>query len=181
MELSGNSAENGEGFRGGPLNERQGAANCHQRGSRNPRPPNPLAFWRRYSVQVASARFSSETDFCSRAILMASQNEASIWGSSAPIAVRNTPRSRCSSTHHRRAPDLSTSASASFIASRASLVRFARWKASASRARKKAPQGSRRPLDNLLSRPRSTRFLQLCHQKHCAPTRGEPSPVGLTV
>ena len=44
-------------------------------------------------------RSASETDFCSFAILMASQNEASIWVSSAPIAARNTPRSRCSSAH----------------------------------------------------------------------------------
>jgi hypothetical protein len=31
------------------LNERQRAARNYQRGSRNPRPPEPLAFWRRYS------------------------------------------------------------------------------------------------------------------------------------
>src|ERR1700757_2030526 len=49
-----------------------------ERGSRNPRPPDTLAFCLRYSAQVASARFSSETDFCSFAILMAAQNEASI-------------------------------------------------------------------------------------------------------
>jgi hypothetical protein len=54
-------------------------------------------FWRRYSAYVASARFSSETDFCSLAVSMAAQNEASILVSSAPIAARNTPRSRCSS------------------------------------------------------------------------------------
>jgi hypothetical protein len=34
----------------------------YQRGSRNPRPPDPLAFWRQYSAQVASARFPSDTD-----------------------------------------------------------------------------------------------------------------------
>ena len=67
---------------------------------------------------------------------MASQNEASIWVSSAPIAARNTPRSRCSSAHHQRSSDLSTSASASFIASRASEVRSARCKASAFSASK---------------------------------------------
>jgi hypothetical protein len=33
---------------------------------------------------------------------MAAQNEASIWLSSAPTAVRNTPRSRCSSAHDPR-------------------------------------------------------------------------------
>jgi hypothetical protein len=33
-----------------PQTERQRAASCHQRGSRNPRPPEPLAFWRRYSA-----------------------------------------------------------------------------------------------------------------------------------
>src|SRR5262249_34270908 len=36
-------------------------------------------------AEVPSARFSSETDFCSFAILMAAQNEASIRFSSAPI------------------------------------------------------------------------------------------------
>jgi hypothetical protein len=60
----------------------------------------------------------SEIDFCSFATLMASQNEASIWVSSVPIAARNTPRSRCSSAHHQRSPDLSTTASASRITSR---------------------------------------------------------------
>src|SRR5215470_18450626 len=48
-----------------PQTERQRAVTCHQRGSRNPRPSDPLAFWRRYSAYVASARFSSETAFCS--------------------------------------------------------------------------------------------------------------------
>ena len=33
--------------------------------------------------------FASETDFCSFAVLMAAQNEASICGSLAPIAARN--------------------------------------------------------------------------------------------
>jgi hypothetical protein len=59
-----------------------------------------LAFCLRYSSWVASARFCSETDFCSFAILMASQNEASILVSSALIAARNTPRRRCSSADH---------------------------------------------------------------------------------
>jgi hypothetical protein len=55
-----------------PQTERQRAASGHQRGSRNPRSPDPLAFWRPYSAQVSSARFSSETDLYSFAILMAS-------------------------------------------------------------------------------------------------------------
>src|SRR6266436_602311 len=58
-------------------------------------------------VPFASARFASETDFCSLAVLMASQNEASICISSAPVAVRNTPRSRCSSAYHWRSSVLS--------------------------------------------------------------------------
>jgi hypothetical protein len=37
-------------FAGGALNERQGAASSYQRGSRNPRPRDALAFWRRYSA-----------------------------------------------------------------------------------------------------------------------------------
>ena len=37
-------------FARGALNERQGAASGYQRGSRNPRPPDPLVFWRRYSA-----------------------------------------------------------------------------------------------------------------------------------
>jgi hypothetical protein len=57
---------------------------------------------------------------------MALQNEASICVSSAPKAVRNTARSRCSSAHHQRSSVLATSASASVIASRASEVRSAR-------------------------------------------------------
>jgi hypothetical protein len=68
--------------------------------------------------------------------MIASQNEASIWVSSAPIAARNTPRSRCSSAHQKRSSDLSAIASASLIASRASEVRSARCKASASSASK---------------------------------------------
>src|SRR5262249_44973872 len=59
------------------------------RGSGNLRPADALAFWRWYSAWVASARFSSETDFCSFAILMAAQNEASIWASSAPRTARS--------------------------------------------------------------------------------------------
>src|SRR6266404_3758706 len=98
------------------LNERQRAARKHQRGSRNPRPPAALAFWRRYSAYVASARFSSETDFCACAILTASRNEASIWVSSAPIAARNTPRRRHGSADQLRGSNSSTSASASLIA-----------------------------------------------------------------
>jgi len=50
----------------------------NQRGSRNPSPPDALAFCLRYSAKVPSARFSSETDLYSRAILIDSQNEASI-------------------------------------------------------------------------------------------------------
>ena len=73
------------------LDKTQRAARNHQIGSRNPRPPDPLALWRRYSAYVASARFSSETDFYSFAVLMTSQNEASIWVSSPPIAARKTP------------------------------------------------------------------------------------------
>jgi hypothetical protein len=61
-----------------PVNGYQGVARRYQRGSRNPRPPDPLAFWRRYSASVASARFSCEIDFCSLAILMAAWNETSI-------------------------------------------------------------------------------------------------------
>jgi hypothetical protein len=62
----------------GELKARQGVGGNHQSGIRNPDSPDPLAFWRRYSAWVTSARFSSETDFCSFAILIASQNEASI-------------------------------------------------------------------------------------------------------
>src|SRR5215470_7207358 len=108
----------------------------YQRDSRNPRPPDPLAFWRRYSAYVASARFSNETDFCYFAVLMAAQNEASIWVSSPPIAARNTPRSRYSSAHHQRSSVLATSASASVIASRASDIWPARYNASAFSARR---------------------------------------------
>jgi hypothetical protein len=50
----------------------------YQRGNRNLCAPDALTFCLRYSAKVASARFSSETDFCSFAILMASQNETSI-------------------------------------------------------------------------------------------------------
>ena len=45
--------------------------------------------------------------------------------------ARNTPRSRCSSTQHSRSSDLSTTLCASLIASRASEVQSARYKASA--------------------------------------------------
>ena len=47
------------------------------------------------------------------AILMASPTEASISASSAPMAAKNTPLSRCSPAHHQRSPDLSTQARAS--------------------------------------------------------------------
>jgi hypothetical protein len=40
-------------------------------GIRSPCPPNAPAFCLRYSAQVCSARFSSEIDFCSFAILTA--------------------------------------------------------------------------------------------------------------
>jgi hypothetical protein len=63
---------------GSALNERQGAETNYQRGNRISRRPDPLAFCLRYSAKVPSARFSSEIDFCFRAVLMAVQNEASI-------------------------------------------------------------------------------------------------------
>src|SRR5271165_5062764 len=66
---------------------------------------------------------------------MAAHNEASIWVSSAPKVARNTPRSRCSSEKYQRCSNLSATACASFIASRASEVRFARCNASALSAR----------------------------------------------
>ena len=59
---------------------------------------------------VASARFAREIDFCCFAVLMAAENEASIWVSSAPIAVKNTPRSRFISAHRQRSSDLWVSA-----------------------------------------------------------------------
>ena len=37
-------------FAGGKLSKRQGAAGSYQRGSRNPRPPDALAFCLRYSA-----------------------------------------------------------------------------------------------------------------------------------
>jgi hypothetical protein len=117
------------------LNKTQGAATIYQRGSRTPRPPDALAFCLRYSALVASARFSREIDFCCRAILMAAQKEASNWVSSAPKVARNNPRGRWSSAEYQRCSNLSASASASFIALRASEVRFARYNASAFSAR----------------------------------------------
>src|SRR5258707_4941096 len=66
---------------------------------------------------------------------MAAQNEASIRASTAPKVARNTPRSRCSSALHQRPSNLSASASASLIASRASEERCAKCKASALSAR----------------------------------------------
>ena len=54
---------------------------------------------------------------------MAVQNEVSICDSSASTAIRNTPRSLCSSADHQRCSNLSATSSASFIASRASEVR----------------------------------------------------------
>src|SRR5260221_13157267 len=114
------------------LSERKAAPyKNHQRGSRNLYSLDEFAFRLRYSARLASARFSSEIDFCSFAVLIASQNEPSIWVSSAPIAARNTPRSRCSSALHQRPSNLSATTSASRIASRASEVRSARCKASA--------------------------------------------------
>jgi hypothetical protein len=75
---------------------------------------------------VHSARFSSEIDFCSLAVRMAAENVASTSVSFAPVAARNSPRKRCSSAHQARSPDLSKTASASFIASIASEVLSAR-------------------------------------------------------
>jgi hypothetical protein len=65
----------------------------YQRDSRTLRSVDALAFCLPYSAKVVSARFSSETDFCFLAILMASENAASIWTSSAPIVARKTPHS----------------------------------------------------------------------------------------
>src|SRR5215469_2612115 len=73
------SRQNSRVLRPKPSSYRYDAVRSYQRDSRNPRPPDPLAFWRRYSAYVTSVRFSSETDFCSFAILKASANEASIW------------------------------------------------------------------------------------------------------
>ena len=67
---------------------------------------------------------------------MAAQNEASIRASSAPKVARNTARSQCSSADHQSCSNLSASASASIIASRASEVRSAKYNASAFRTRR---------------------------------------------
>ena len=61
----------------GSLN-RQGRLFYLRQRYRIPRPPDVVAFWRRYSAQVASARFSRETDLCSVAVLMAAQNKAQV-------------------------------------------------------------------------------------------------------
>ena len=45
VELPGNSAENGEGFRGRGLERKPGAAKTYQIGSRNPHPPDAFAFF----------------------------------------------------------------------------------------------------------------------------------------
>ena len=102
---------------------------------------------------------------------MASQNEASIWVSSAPKAARNTPRSRCSSAHQQRCSNLSTSASASLIASRASEVRSARCKASAFQCQEIWQAQTEPVARSLLFPARSTEYLPLCYRKRCAPNR----------
>jgi len=62
---------------------------------------------------------------------MASQNEASISVSSAPMAARNTPRSRCSSALQECTSHFWATACASSTASGASALRFAANRASA--------------------------------------------------
>jgi hypothetical protein len=125
-------------------------SSCHG-GSRNQAPKRP-DFRRRYSAWLASARAASEMDFWSFAILMASRNAVSISVLSATIAARNTPRSRSSSAHHQRASDVAANVSASRIASRASMVRSARCKASAFSASQYGTSSSDSVVDLYLNR-----------------------------
>jgi hypothetical protein len=83
---------------------------------------------------------------------MAAENEVSFCVSSAPNVARNTPRSRCSSAHQLRRSVISTSASASSIASRASELRFSKCKASAFSARRNG-RSRIAPPDALLDPP----------------------------
>ena len=78
------------------------------------------------SVARGETEMDSEIDLCSLVVRLAAENVASTSVSFAPVAARNTPRKRCSSAHQARSPDLSKTASASFIASIASEVRSAR-------------------------------------------------------
>ena len=105
---------------------------------------------------------------------MASQNEASIWVSSAPIAVRNTPRSRCSSAHHQRSSDLSSQC----FCLRLLPQELRRYDPQGAKLQPLVPGNMARPASRRLPasplfRPRSTRYLQLCHRKRCAPNREE--------
>jgi hypothetical protein len=82
----------------------------------------------------AFARFSSESDFCCLAVLIAAENDRSISLLSPPVATRNTARSRCSSASHQSSPDAVAWASASWTASSASQRRPAECRASVFRA-----------------------------------------------
>ena len=104
---------------------------------------------------------------------MASRNEASIWVSSAPKAARNTARSSCSLDKEPRCSNLSASASASSIASRASKVRPARCNASAVAKGQMASPAPHRLPDSLLFPARSTEYPPRYHRMRCAPNRGE--------
>src|SRR5271165_5032228 len=145
----------------------------YQRGNRISCPPNALTFWRRYSAYVVSARVNSEVAFCCFAVLIAPRNEASISVSLAPVAVRNTPRSRCNSADHQRTSNFSTNPSASLIASRASNVRFAKYKAPAFNASQtERPEHCTGLPDNLRFPAQATKgLLQVRCPKRCAPSR----------
>jgi len=104
---------------------------------------------------------------------MALQNEASIWVSSALIAARNTPRSRCSSAQYERCSNLSASASPSLIASRASQVRLADIILPPFVLGNLACPIPNRSPENPLFPARSTEYLPRCHRKRCAPSRAQ--------
>src|SRR5258707_3170483 len=146
----------------------------HQRGSRNLYSLDEFAFRLRYSARLASARFSSEIDFCSFAVLIASQNEPSIWVSSRHRSPRETHRGAVAVRH-------STSALQIFrplLLPRVSLQELRRYDPHGVKLRpsvlaKMARPVSNRLPENLLFRARSTEYLPRCHRKHCAPDRAK--------
>ena len=104
---------------------------------------------------------------------MASQNEASIWVSSAPIAARNTPRSRCSSAQQERAQIFQPLLPPRLLPQELQRYDPLDVKLQPLVSGNMAGPAPHRLPESLLFRARSTEYLPLCHRKRCAPSRGE--------
>src|SRR6516162_3391961 len=104
---------------------------------------------------------------------MAWQNEASIWVSSAPIAARNTARSRCSSADHQRSYVLRRALPPPLLSQELRRCNARDAKPRPLVLTSMARKASMRSPGSPLFRSRSMQYLRLNYRKRCVPNLEE--------